>query len=534
MKQLILASHNAHKVREIRELLEGQPVEVLSLSDIAWTEEIEENGSSFEENALIKARRIYAETGRAVLADDSGLEVDALDGGPGIYSSRFMGEETPYEEKNAAIIAKVEGLPEEQRGADFRCVMAFVYPGPDGKAVEKTAEGRVNGTVAHQTAGGGGFGYDPLFYLPERGCTMAELSEEEKNAISHRGRALRAVLPFIREWLTEDQLSGTESNETAGEAAVSREEPPIQKGGNMRSEINLRSSDDKTQLRGYLWKPEGEVKGVIQLVHGMEEHIVRYDEFARWLAKNGYGVIGHDHLGHGGSINSEEDLGYFAKEKGNQCVLRDMHAYTLRARKEFPDKPVFMLGHSMGSFFARRYVSIYPRDLDGLILSGTGQKPYLLVHGGKRMAKTIAVFKGDRYRSKFIEKMALGSQPLEKWLCTRQEVVDSYRADPLCGQPFTVGAYANFFRLLEELALEKDKDRVPKDLPILLIAGMKDPVGDMSKGVLKVYNRYKAWGLTDVDAIFYKDDMHEILNEADREDVFRDVLHFLDTRVERK
>ena len=527
MKQLILASHNAHKVREIRELLQGQPVEVLSLSDIGWTEEIEENGSSFEENALIKARRIFTDTGRAVLADDSGLEVDALGGGPGIYSSRFMGEETPYEEKNAAIIARVEGLPEEERGADFRCVMAFVHPDADGHAEEQTAEGRVDGRVAHETAGGGGFGYDPLFYLPERGCTMAELSEEEKNAISHRGRALQAILPAILKWLDQEN--------TKDKTDCGPEKPqPERKGGAMRTEINMLSSDDKTQLRGYLWKPEGEVKGVVQLVHGMEEHIVRYDEFARWLAKNGYGVIGHDHLGHGGSINSEEDLGYFAKEKGNQCVLRDMHAYTLRARKEFPDKPVFMLGHSMGSFFARRYITIYPRDLDGLILSGTGQKPYLAVHGGKRMAKTLAVFKGDRYRSRFIEKLALGSQPLEKWLCTRQEVVDSYRADPLCGQPFTVGAYANFFRLLEQLALEKDKDRVPKDLPILLIAGMKDPVGDMSKGVLKVYNRFKAWGLTDVDVIFYKDDMHEILNEADREDVFRDVLHFLDTRVEGK
>ncbi len=302
----------------------------------------------------------------------------------------------------------------------------------------------------------------------------------------------------------------------------------------MRTEIFIPSSDEKTQLHGFIWTPEGTPKGVVQLVHGMEEHIDRYDEFAQWLAKNGYAVIGHDHLGHGKSIASEEDLGYFAKQKGTQCVLRDMHAFTLRAKKEFPDKPVFMLGHSMGSFFARRYVTVYPRELAGLILSGTGQKPYLAVHAGRRMAKAAALAKGDHHRSKFIEKMALGNKPLESWLCTRQEICDAYKADPLCGQPFTVGAYVDFFRLLEQLALEKDKDRVPKDLPILLIAGMKDPVGDMSKGVLKCYNRYKAWGLTDVDAIFYKDDMHEILNEKDREDVYRDVLHFLDTRVEGK
>ncbi len=525
MQQIILASHNAHKAREIRELLEGQPVEVLTLSDVGWTEEIEENGTSFTENALIKARRVCEVTGRAALADDSGLEVDALDGGPGIYSSRFMGEETSYDVKNAAIIAKVEGLPEEKRGADFRCVMAFVYPDADGKNVEKTAEGRVDGRVAHKTAGGGGFGYDPLFYLPERGCTMAELKEEEKNAISHRGRALRSILPEILKW-----IENTSSACSAG-TFPSRGR---QERRNMRTEIFIPSSDEKTQLRGFIWTPAGTPKAVVQIVHGMEGHIARYEEVAQFLNDNGYAVIGHDHLGHGKSITSEEELSYFAKEKGTQCVLRDMHAFTLRAKKEFPDKPVFMLGHSMGSFFARRYAMVYPRELAGLILSGTGQKPYLLVHFGTRLAKTMALIKGDHYRSQLIEKMALGSQPLEKWLCTRQEVVDIYRADPLCGNTFTVGAYADFFRLLEQLALEKDKDRMPKDLPVLLISGMKDPVGDMSKGVLKCYNRYKAWGLTDVDVIFYKDDMHEVLNEHDREDVYRDVLHFLDTRVEGK
>lgn len=515
MKQLILASHNQGKVREIRELLAGQSVEVLSLSDIGWHEEIEENGTSFEENALIKARRVFEVTGRAALADDSGLEVDALGGAPGIYSARYLGEETSYEVKNAAIIQAVEGLPAEKRGADFRCVMAFVYPDAEGRAVEKTAEGQVNGLVAHQTAGGGGFGYDPLFFLPERGCTMAELPEEEKNAISHRGRALRAVLPVITEWLEKNKLVNG-------------------KGKAMRTEFFIPSSDEKTQVHGYIWTPEKSPKAVVQLVHGMEEYIGRYDEFANWLSKNGYAVIGHDHLGHGQSVTSEEELSYFAKEKGMECVLRDMHAVTLKAKKEFPDKPVFMLGHSMGSFFARRYVTLYPRELKGVILSGTGFQPYAVVHAGRGMSKMIATFKGDHHRSPMIEKMALGSKPLEAWLCTRQEIVDAYRADPLCGVPFTTGAFADFFKLLEQLAKGKDKDRVPKDFPILLIAGMKDPVGNMSKGVLQVYNRYKAWGFTDVDAIFYKDDMHEILNEKDREDVYRDVLHFLDTKVEKQ
>ena len=524
MKELILASHNQGKVREIRELLADEAVEVLSLSDIGWREEIEENGKSFRENALIKARRIFEVTGKAAIADDSGLEVDALGGAPGIYSARYLGEDTPYEIKNADIISKVEGLPEEKRGADFRCVMAFVYPDAEGKPVERTAEGQVNGRVAHETAGSGGFGYDPLFFLPEYGCTMAEISEEEKNAISHRGRALRAILPEIEEWLRDKDCR----KETERKTAVKE-----RKGETMRKEIFIPSSDEKTQLHGYIWTPEGDVKAVVQLVHGMEEYIARYDEFANVLAKNGYAVIGHDHLGHGQSVTSEEELSYFAKEKGMECVLRDMHAFTLRAKKEFPDKPLFMLGHSMGSFFARRYVTLYPRELKGLILSGTGFQPYAVVHMGRGISKMVATFKGDHYKSSMIEKMALGTKPLEDWLCTRQEIVDAYRADPLCGVPFTVGAFADFFKLLEQLAKGKDKDRVPKDLPILLIAGMKDPVGNMSKGVLQVYNRYKAWGFTDVDVIFYKDDMHEILNEKDREDVFRDVLHFLDTKAEK-
>ncbi len=201
MKKLILASHNAGKVRELRELLEGEAVEVLSLKDIGWTEEIVEDGDSFKANALIKAKRVFEVTGEAVLADDSGLEIEALGGAPGVYSARYMGEETSYEFKCDAILRLLERVPESRRGADYRCVAAFIRPGRWKKAVVKTAEGRVDGRVAYEQAGSGGFGYDPIFYLPDEGCTMAELPEEAKNDISHRGRAVRAILPEIRKWL---------------------------------------------------------------------------------------------------------------------------------------------------------------------------------------------------------------------------------------------------------------------------------------------------------------------------------------------
>ena len=203
MKKLILASHNAGKVRELRELLEGEAVEVLSLKDIGWTEEIVEDGDSFKANALIKAKRVFEVTGEAVLADDSGLEIEALGGTPGVYSARYMGEETSYEFKCDAILRLLERVPESRRGADYRCVAAFIRPGRWKKAVVKTAEGRVDGRVAYEQAGRYGFGYDPIFYLPEEGCTMAELPDEIKNNISHRGRAVRAILPEIRKWLNQ-------------------------------------------------------------------------------------------------------------------------------------------------------------------------------------------------------------------------------------------------------------------------------------------------------------------------------------------
>ena len=200
MKQLILATQNAHKLREIRQLLAGQPVEVLGLSDIGWTELIPEKGETFKENALIKAEAIYKATGRAALADDSGLAVEALGGAPGVYSARYMGEDVPYEVKNQAVIDLLARVPESRRGAAFCCVMAFVRPGRGRRPVKKTAEGRVEGRIAYEASGSGGFGYDPIFYLPDKNCSMAELSAEEKNAISHRGRALQAILPEILKW----------------------------------------------------------------------------------------------------------------------------------------------------------------------------------------------------------------------------------------------------------------------------------------------------------------------------------------------
>ena len=203
MKQIIFATGNAGKMKEIREILNGTGWNVLSLKDAGIDADIEENGTTFEENAKIKAEGIRnwcLENGIPgcsgisaeeiiVLADDSGLEIDWLGGEPGIYSARYMGEDTSYHIKNASLIERLNGVPDEKRTARFVCAVAAAFP--DGSV--KTVRGTMEGRIGYEEKGENGFGYDPIFYLPEYGCTSAELSGKEKNKISHRGKALRAI-----------------------------------------------------------------------------------------------------------------------------------------------------------------------------------------------------------------------------------------------------------------------------------------------------------------------------------------------------
>ena len=194
MSKIIFATGNQGKMKEIREILADLDAEILSLKDAGITADIVENGNSFEENAQIKAKAICELTGEIVLADDSGLEVDYLNKEPGIYSARYMGEDTSYHIKNVSIIQRLEGVPDEQRTARFVCAVAAAFPDGTVKTVRESMEGR----IGYEEKGENGFGYDPIFYLPEYGCTSAEISMEEKNKISHRGKALRAIKGELR------------------------------------------------------------------------------------------------------------------------------------------------------------------------------------------------------------------------------------------------------------------------------------------------------------------------------------------------
>ncbi len=197
-RRIIFATGNENKMREIRMILADLGLEILSMKEAGAEVDIVEDGMSFEENAEIKARSVSRVlTSDIVLADDSGLEIDYLDKAPGIYSARFAGEETSYDIKNRILLDRLEGVPDEERTARFVCAIAAVFPDGTVATVRKTIEGQ----IAHESAGANGFGYDPIFYVPEYGCTTAEMTPEQKNELSHRGKALRAMKEVLKEKL---------------------------------------------------------------------------------------------------------------------------------------------------------------------------------------------------------------------------------------------------------------------------------------------------------------------------------------------
>lgn len=200
IEKIIFATGNKDKVKEIQQILADLDVEVVTMKQAGISVDVEENGTTYEENALIKARAVAEYTDCVVMADDSGLEIDYLNNEPGIYSARYMGEDTSYKIKNANLIERLHGVRDEERTARFVCAIAAVFPGGQ----EVTTRGIINGRIGYEEKGANGFGYDPIFYVPEFGKTTAELSEEEKNQVSHRGNALRLMKEELKKYANTD------------------------------------------------------------------------------------------------------------------------------------------------------------------------------------------------------------------------------------------------------------------------------------------------------------------------------------------
>lgn len=309
----------------------------------------------------------------------------------------------------------------------------------------------------------------------------------------------------------------------------------------MKKEYSFLSAEKETKIHVIVWTPESEVTGVVQIAHGMVEFIDRYDRFARFLNQHGYVVVGNDHLGHGKSVQNAEQLGFFRESGGNEAVIADMRKLHVITRKHFPNVPYFLLGHSMGSFFTREYIEKYGSDLTGAVIMGTGSQPKSALKMGKGLCRSIAATRGWKHRSQLVDLMCFGSynkkfEPARTgvdWLTKDEAIVDASRVNPLNNFRFTVNGYYSMFSAIEAAQDPKRIERIPKCLPLLLVSGTDDPVGDFGEGVRKAYESYKKAGISDVRIHLFENDRHEILNELDHGEVDRHILEWLEEQREK-
>ena len=299
-------------------------------------------------------------------------------------------------------------------------------------------------------------------------------------------------------------------------------------------------SGDGSNIFVYRWSPDPDtkVKGIVQIAHGMAETAARYERFASTLTMNGYIVYANDHRGHGKTAGSLENVGYLAEEDGFDWMVKDMHQLTSLIKKEYPELPVFLLGHSMGSFATQRYIMLFGKELKGAILSGSNGSAALLHNLGYFVAGIEVKRNGRKAKSERMNQLSFGSfnnafKPNRTefdWLSRDHEEVDKYIGDPYCGDVFTAGFFYDFMKGLKEIDRIKNVERVPKDLPIYIFSGEKDPVGGAGKGVKKLYHTYKNCGISDVSIKLYPEGRHEMLNELNRDEVMKDVTDWLDAK----
>lgn len=305
------------------------------------------------------------------------------------------------------------------------------------------------------------------------------------------------------------------------------------------TDFTFPSSAGRCQIHARQWLPEdGQYVGIVQLVHGIAEHIERYDEFARFLNEHHYIVVGNDHLGHGASVASPEDYGYFADKDGWMHVSNDTRTLQIMTQRSFPDLPYFLFGHSMGSFLTRTYLIRFPGTVDGAVICGTGHMSDALIRSGKVAANAERLRIGRRGKSKLLANLSFGSynnqfKPTRTeydWLSANEENVDAYINDPLCGFDTTVGLFLDLMDGLTFIKDPKHLAHMKKDMPVFFIAGGLDPVGESGDAVRRAYLSFKDAGMTNLDIRIYPGLRHEILNELAKDMVYDDVLNWLETQ----
>lgn len=303
----------------------------------------------------------------------------------------------------------------------------------------------------------------------------------------------------------------------------------------MKHEFYYTSKDGDIRIHAIEWIPDGEIKGVLQICHGMVEHIDRYHEFAEYMNAHGFYVVGHDHIGHGKSVQHPEELGHFHEACGNRQIIWAIHALRKRTAKKYPNLPYVMLGHSMGSFLLRQYLWMHGKGLSAAVIMATGSEPAAVLHFGQFVCEGIAAVKGWTFQSRFVDELACGHfnkffAPVETekdWVTSDKERRDRYIADPLCSFTFSVGAYYQMFEGMKTLTKKQNLEKMPKEVPIFFVSGTEDPLGGFGRGIMKVYRKFLDVGMQDVQLKLYQGDRHELLNETDREQVFRDICSWI-------
>lgn len=299
-----------------------------------------------------------------------------------------------------------------------------------------------------------------------------------------------------------------------------------------RKDFVIESPADGLKIPVVVMVPDSPIRGVVQFCHDMAEHKERYFDFMKYLAAAGFVTVIHDHRGHGESIRSSEDLGYFYDKTGS-AIVEDLHQITLEIQKKYPQSPYILFGHSMGSLVARCYIKKYDSYIDKLVVSGSPAKNSL-VGVALLLTRLLGMVRGFRHRSKFLQSLVIG--PYEKtgdklllnsWLCNNKEVIEEYNKSPLCGFNFTVNGYNNLFSLLQKTYSKKNWIVSKPDLPILFIAGAQDPVIGGNELWQEGIDFLAQMGYTQVQKILYEGLRHEVLNEENRSPIFSDILKWM-------
>ena len=299
------------------------------------------------------------------------------------------------------------------------------------------------------------------------------------------------------------------------------------------------SSTGKNKIHARMCVPDAEPRAIVQIIHGIAEYIDRYDEFMSFLADNGIIAVGTDHLGHGKSIESDEQTGLFAYDNGWDYVVRDEEVLRLAMHENYPELPIIVFGHSMGSFMARTLLIRYPDAFNAAIISGTGNQGAALVNGGLFMGNLVTGLKGAHHYSKFLNNLAFGSynkiydNPKTEydWLSRDEANVQKYIDDPLCGFIPSCSLFRDMMTGVKFITNKKNLTAMNKNMPVYFMSGDMDPVGECGKGVQKAYNNFLEAGMKDVSIKLYPGGRHEMLNEINKDEVYTDILAWLDSKI---